>query len=1080
VAEAVFICHASPNKGVAEQLAAALEAAGTQCWIAPRDVVAGRPYAQQIVEAIRSARALVLLLSPAANDSPHVDRELERATSLSVPIFPICIEPVLPSPALEYYISSTHWLDVSGAPFEAQLQHVVGEIAASLSPGSAPTSVGSAPESQDWTPPLPPLLIRDSEAELVGRANEREALRRAWRDAEAGTRQIVLLAGPSGSGRSALLAELAAELHARGAAVLHGGSAAASRSPCAPFAEAVAGYAAAAPTALLERQLGPQGGDLAELVPYLGERVPSLGPTPGLDPEARAQRIADATAELLAGIAEQRPTLLILEDIERADDETLRLLCQIAASEAPRRLLVAASYRERDLEPSRSLSRALLDLERQRNVVSIALAGLDAAAVARLVGRDRGRLAWLAADEEPRFAALLCEETGGSPRLIEEVLGHLQVTGTDLSRALEDDAGLAALDLPRAILERASARLRALDDDARALLASAALIGREFPVDVLLAVGFADRAEFALAVVADAEDRGLLEPVLARAHYRFARSIERAALIEALPASQHGALHQLIGRALEARHGSPAAQLSHHFAQAVSLGEGERAARYARTAAAEALEAHRYAEAATQLQRALDLDPTAEAAMRCDLRTRLGIAQARGGDPRGHATLHRAVQEARGLGDAGRLAEAALACATRLDPRAEASDWLGALLEEALSELADAPSSLRARLLAARSQRCSAMGEVERADALWMDALALALELRDSESLLAVVRSHGGAASADAALWAKSADELCRLAASQDDPALEARCLEWRHECAIANGDPQAAAAAESALASLAARSETGPPRASLSRARLLRARLEGDLERIEAACREPEREASSAASFARIARRIALHARRGSVDRVAPELAKWPEAQPASPSNRLLRAMLQVETGALSQAREALDELVALDSGRLPGDADSLAYLLALAQLLLRFEDGPADDAGLSGQRQVLEQPLLARDLAREAHEQRIPERRAEAFGDAPLVPRLRERLRLQDRTEQHLRDAIALAGAAGAAPDRVEAELALTEMLEHRAYPGDRERGQATARDVLARADTRGLEPFAQRARALVDRLERADTRA
>jgi TIR domain len=76
---AVFISHSSDDNTAAEGVCAALEAAGIRCWIAPRDVMAGRPYSGQITEAIRRAEILLLVLSDASNRSKQVLREVERA-----------------------------------------------------------------------------------------------------------------------------------------------------------------------------------------------------------------------------------------------------------------------------------------------------------------------------------------------------------------------------------------------------------------------------------------------------------------------------------------------------------------------------------------------------------------------------------------------------------------------------------------------------------------------------------------------------------------------------------------------------------------------------------------------------------------------------------------------------------------------------------------------------------------------------------------------------------------------------------------------------------------------------------------
>lgn len=67
VCATVFISHASRERFLASDVCAALEKEGISCWMAPRDVMAGRPYSGQITEAIRDARVLLLILSRESN-----------------------------------------------------------------------------------------------------------------------------------------------------------------------------------------------------------------------------------------------------------------------------------------------------------------------------------------------------------------------------------------------------------------------------------------------------------------------------------------------------------------------------------------------------------------------------------------------------------------------------------------------------------------------------------------------------------------------------------------------------------------------------------------------------------------------------------------------------------------------------------------------------------------------------------------------------------------------------------------------------------------------------------------------------
>jgi uncharacterized protein YndB with AHSA1/START domain len=112
----VFISYSSQDKPTADAACAALESADIRCWIAPRDINPGRNYAESIMDAIENARVLVLIFSNNANASPQIKQEVERAGSKGLHIITLRIEDVIPNRALEYFISSSHWLDAFPPP----------------------------------------------------------------------------------------------------------------------------------------------------------------------------------------------------------------------------------------------------------------------------------------------------------------------------------------------------------------------------------------------------------------------------------------------------------------------------------------------------------------------------------------------------------------------------------------------------------------------------------------------------------------------------------------------------------------------------------------------------------------------------------------------------------------------------------------------------------------------------------------------------------------------------------------------------------------------------------------------------
>jgi hypothetical protein len=128
----VFISYSSKDKTTADAACAALESAGVRCWIAPRDVLAGSQYAEGIIGGIDSCRIMVLIFSSNANASPQIQRELERAVSRGLTIVPFRIEEIVPTKAMEYYLSSIHWLDALTRPLAKHLERLVAQVKANL------------------------------------------------------------------------------------------------------------------------------------------------------------------------------------------------------------------------------------------------------------------------------------------------------------------------------------------------------------------------------------------------------------------------------------------------------------------------------------------------------------------------------------------------------------------------------------------------------------------------------------------------------------------------------------------------------------------------------------------------------------------------------------------------------------------------------------------------------------------------------------------------------------------------------------------------------------------------------------
>jgi adenylate cyclase len=139
----VFISYASQDAAVAQKVCSALEWAGFRCWMAPRDVVPGTLYADGIVRAINESTILVLILSEHSIASPHVGKELERASAKRHPIIALRTDTAPLPPAFEYFLSESQWIEAGTRATDAATAQLVDAVRQHLLPGSAATPIPS-------------------------------------------------------------------------------------------------------------------------------------------------------------------------------------------------------------------------------------------------------------------------------------------------------------------------------------------------------------------------------------------------------------------------------------------------------------------------------------------------------------------------------------------------------------------------------------------------------------------------------------------------------------------------------------------------------------------------------------------------------------------------------------------------------------------------------------------------------------------------------------------------------------------------------------------------------------------------
>ena len=811
VGKDVFISAASQDRALAQQACNALEADGVECWIAPRDVTPGSDYPTEIVKAINGARLMLVVFSAAAASSKHVSRELERAVSKGVPILPLRIEDITPEGPFEYFLASAQWLDVFQERLDRQLPALVEAVRVLL--GRAESGEGGSPQDADASGLLaacrggaepanareamepdtgvPAGLASPTALSFVGRTAQLAELEKAWR--AAGDHGVVVAAvvGEPGIGKTRILGEFARQVAATGAAVLYGRAEEDLGMPYAPFVEALDGYIRATPGERLAIEVGPLGGELTRLVPLLADRVSGLERPLQVEPETERFRLFAAVAELLTAIAATRPTLVVLDDLQWATTADVLLIGHLVRMHATGPILVVTAYRDTEVGPGHPLTPLLGELPRLAPMSWIHLAGLRPDDVEELI-RAKG----LADGETQRLASAVCDETGGNPFFVSEVLRHLAELGPDRS----DGWDLSELGVPEGVREVVGRRLGRLPEGTERILTLAAVIGTRFDLPLLLALTDDDVAT--LECLAAAEAAAVVAPDATRpGSYRFGH-IVHATLYDRLPWARRIALHREVGHALERLPGAQVrlAELARHFAAAAPLGDLDRALEYAMRAGDAARAALDFEQSADLYRSAIALAdqlPTDSLELRCDLQTALGDVLHRVGDPDFRTALFAAAAAARQLGDARRLAHAALAMnlAGEFPAIGEVDNEFVALLTEALDVLGDDDMRLKSRLLSLLALQLMFSNDQARRLASSEEAIRLARELDDPPTLARVlISTHWGGATADNVSDRLAvADELVGLGEQLGDPETQCWGYLFRFEDGISGADLETA-----------------------------------------------------------------------------------------------------------------------------------------------------------------------------------------------------------------------------------------------------------------------------------------------
>jgi hypothetical protein len=628
--------------------------------------------------------------------------------------------------------------------------------------------------------PLPALLRSVPPVSYVGRVEERAALQEAMTLARNGARQVVLLSGEPGIGKTRLASYAAHHAHAEGFAVCWGACSEELAVPYEPWIEVCSQLVEHAPDELVGRHVERHKGELGRVARNLESRVPDLPEPQASDPETERYLLFSAVAGLLAQVARDVPLCVVLDDLHWADAQSLALLKHLLRTTEQGSLQVIVTYRDSDLGKDHPLTAVLADLRRAQGIQRIALRGLGADEVSELMTAVAGH----ELDQDGlQLAAQIAAETDGNPFFVGEILLGLSESGAltfdEASGrwSIDTSAGIALPESVREVIER---RVERLGQQGAEVLTLAAVIGRSFELELLSAI--VETEETALL---DHLEGAVAASVLAESsehvgRFRFVHALINQTLYDGLGPTRRARMHQRVAEALEELYGPDPgdhlAELALHWRLAAVSVDKAKAADYALRAGQRALANLAPGEALKLFSDAVELIGETDSRERCEALIGLGEAQRQTGEPAYRETLLEASHIASELENAELAARAALA-----SYRGSSYSVIGtidkdrvAAIERAI-ELDEPPNPpRRARLLALQALELTFGPEFARRKALADEAVALARDTGDARTLAEVERNVSYAYWSPQTLELRTAiaNELSALAAAVGDPAL--------------------------------------------------------------------------------------------------------------------------------------------------------------------------------------------------------------------------------------------------------------------------------------------------------------------
>ena len=578
----------------------------------------------------------------------------------------------------------------------------------------------------------PPPAAAETRQPFVGRQAEQAKLTARLDDASQGRGALALIGGEPGVGKTRLSEELLADARERGMLAFTGHCYEEGTAPFTPFVEILEQMVREIPAGILREALGDAAGDVARLVPEIRRVAADIPPPAELTPEQQRRVLFNAVLDLFRRLAARQPLVLLLDDLHWADDATLGLLRHLAPRLGGMRLLALGTYRDVELDVGKPFEKAMAALVREKRAERVRLRRLPQEAVAEL-------LSALGGSEPPReLVQVIFHETEGNPFFVGEVFQHLSEEGKLFGEGGAWRTGLSAgeLDVPEGVRLVVGRRLERLSEATPKLLTAAAVVGRRFDLELAEALSDLEGDAF-LEAIEEAETAKLIvsEREGRETSCVFTHELIRNTLLGTLSLPRRQRLHARVAETMERVYESDltrrASALAHHLYEAGSAADEAKTIHFLILAGEQSLETGAFEEAQRDFDLAMSLLPADDRENRASLLWKRGLAHRSLGlwkqaidDWDTALPIYEALVDLQGI---------AMIC----EELARLYIWTARaaqgveVAKRGLQVLPPEPSADRCRLLGHCAWALGLACELESADTMMQQALAMAEELSD-------------------------------------------------------------------------------------------------------------------------------------------------------------------------------------------------------------------------------------------------------------------------------------------------------------------------------------------------------------